>query len=618
MTKSSAACLFGFCFVGLLLVRGASLDVNFQETTFATAGSQVTSLAWAPDGSHRLFVTRKGGVIEIVKNGSVLATPFATVSPVHLNGESGLVGICFDPNFMSNGHVYCFVTVSSNEQQIVRYTALGDIGTNKTVILPGLPTIGQFHNGGGIGIGPDGKLYWAIGDLVIFAGAYGDLTSLGSKVGRANLDGSVPADNPFVDGPGGTNDYIWASGFRNPFKLAFQPATGALWVDVAGDLYEQIFLVNASDDTGWGDYENNQPAGYLAPVIKYRTGGVDTRNLVAGTGAVRSGNIVTFTTTTTNGFRQGEKITIAGVGDSSFNGDIYVASTPSATIFTAAQPGADATSGGGTATTLNMGNAVTGGCFYDSTGAPAEYRGNFLFGDFGSDRIMRATLSASNTVQTVDYFVTGSDGQIDITVGPDGALYYVEFAGEIHRLAYTNFASQQLIVTPMTVRMMEGGLTAINVRLATAPLSDVTVNFAPTSGSTDINVSAGESLTFTPANWSVPQTATLQASADADTAPETATLTVSATGIASEAVTVHVIESPTPRPVLGPISVGDGGINIGLFGLSGATYILEGNSNLISPWFPLGTNTLSGSFTNLLDTSASNSPMRFYRARVAP
>ena len=50
----------------------------------------------------------------------------------------------------------------------------------------------------------------------------GDLTSLASKIGRATRTGAVPNDNPFIDGAGPNNDYIWARGFRNPFTLTFQ------------------------------------------------------------------------------------------------------------------------------------------------------------------------------------------------------------------------------------------------------------------------------------------------------------------------------------------------------------------------------------------------------------
>ena len=219
-----------------------SLDPNFTESVVITDNTNLgsaTGMAWAPDGSNRLFITRKDGQIRIVKNGALNATPFATLSPIFTNSECGLIGICFDPNFVVNHFVYVFVTVSGSEQQIIRYTDSSDIGTAKTIIMPGLPTLGQNHDGGAVGIGPDGKLYWSIGDNGNGTGVNSDLTVLAAKVGRANLDGSIPNDNPFFDGAGPNNDYIWARGFRNPFTFTFQPGTGKLWVDITGNAYEQ-------------------------------------------------------------------------------------------------------------------------------------------------------------------------------------------------------------------------------------------------------------------------------------------------------------------------------------------------------------------------------------------
>jgi glucose/arabinose dehydrogenase len=606
-------------FIALLGIagQGVTLDPNFQETPYATVGSQVTGIAWAPDGSNRLFVTRKMGEIQIVKNGVLLPQPFATVSPVYSSGECGLIGICFDPNFIVNGHVYVFATVSSSEEQIIRYTAVADVGTNKTVLISDLPTGGSIHNGGAIGVGPDGKLYWGVGDNGIGLGVDDDLISIAAKIGRANLDGSIPADNPFVDGPDGANDYIWARGFRNPYTITFHPDSGAMWVNDVGTAYEQIFLVNAGDHAGWNNYENTQPSGFITPKIKYRTNGTDTRNITPDTGAARTNNVATFTTTVTHGFRQGEKITIAGVSDSSFNNPVFVTSVPSPTMFTAAQPGPDTISGGGTATTLNQGRAVLGGCFFDSTAVPAAYRGNFFYGDYGSGRVMRATLNASNEVTSVDYFGTNITNYIDNAVGPDGALYYARHNGAIFRLAYTNLLGPELIVTPTVVRMMEGGAAAITICLATMPDTDVEVTASRTSGVSNVLVSSGATLTFTPTNWFSPQVVQLAAMADIDSTNDTAGLTVSASGLAPQTITVHVVDLPAGPFSLWPVIYSEAQtFQLQLNGQPGLTYVLEETTNLATSWMPLDTNTLIGASTNLTDPASTNFPLRFYRARL--
>jgi glucose/arabinose dehydrogenase len=531
-----------------LPAQATILDPAWTETTWLATVSDVTGMAWAPDGSRRLFLIRKGGEIRIVNSGpppALVTTPFATVSPVFTGSECGLIGIAFDPDFLFNGYVYVFVTVSSSQQQIIRYTAVGNTGTAKTTIVSGLPTIGANHDGGAVGFGRDGKLYWSIGDLGNGTGVDGDLASLASKAGRANRDGSLPADNPFADGAGGNNDYIFAVGFRNPYTFTFQPATGTLWVDVAGSSYEQVFAVRSADHAGWNNYENTQPVGFLPPAIKYRTNGVDMRTIAAG-GAVRSDGVSTFTTTGVHGFRKGERLFIAGVSDPSFDTGttvpFYVASTPTATTFTLVQSGPDASSGGGTATTQNQGGAITGGTFYDSSGAPEAYRGNFFYGDFNSGRIMRAVVGPGTTVQSVDYFVTGNTNHIDVSVGPDGALYYVGFGGIVRRAAYTPTA-QGIVVSHLHRWMTEDRSAAFSVRLAVAPASSTTVQVARTSGSTDVQVASGSSLIFTPFNFAVPQTVTLSALADADANADQAIVSVSSSGMTTENVEVIVADS---------------------------------------------------------------------------
>jgi glucose/arabinose dehydrogenase len=541
MSRSrNIALWFALLFLVPRVGHAAVIDtVNFTEAPWITLTGTLTGMAWAPDGSKRLFVTDKGGAVRIVKWGAPpTEVPFATIAPVYTASECGLVGLTFDPNFQVNHYVYFFVTVSASEQQIIRYTADGDVGTERTVILAGLPTVGANHDGGSIGFGPDGKLYWGIGDLGNGSGVNADLASLAAKVGRANADGTVPNDNPFFDGTGPNNDYVWARGMRNPFTLTFQPTTGALWMNVVGTSYEQVFVVGRGDHAGYNAYENNQPNGFITPVIKYRTNGTDTHTVSA---AARAQNIVTFTATTAHGLRQGEKVDVAGVADATLNGSFYVASVPSATTFTVAQSGPNVGSTGGTAITLFQGGCITGGTFYDGTQFGAAYRGNFFYGDYNSGRLMRAVLGAGSSVASVDYWGTNITSVTDVSVGPDGALYYMGIAGAIYRTTF-NTSAQALVLSTTHLWMTEGGQTSVDVSLAMAPAGDVTVNVARTAGDADVSVGAGSVLTFTPASWNVPQAVTISAADDLDTVPDTATVVASSSGLASEGITVNVIE----------------------------------------------------------------------------
>jgi glucose/arabinose dehydrogenase len=530
-------------------------DPVWSETAFSvnrdapddTSAKQHTGLAWAPDGSDRLFVLEKTGRVRVLSGALTTASPtwstFAVMSPIHTNSECGLIGMAFDPDFASNAYVYFFVTVSDHEQQIVRYRGRGTVGSAPTVIRGGLPTNGANHDGGGIGFAADGKLYWSIGDLGNGSGVDQDLTSLAAKVGRANRDGTPPSDNPFNDGVGPNNEYVFARGFRNPFTMQIQPSTGQIWLNVVGTGYEQVFVVERRGHGGYDDYENDQPAGYLTPKIVYRTNGVDTRNL---TGAVRSDDVATFTTVAPHGFRVGSHLAIDGVGDASFDQpDLYVASVPSATTFTAQQAGPDASSSGGQATTLEQGGCLTGGAFYDATLAPAAYRGNFFYGDCNSGRIMRARIDeATNAVTGVDHWASGIPGQVDVAAGPDGALYYTGHStSTIYRAAY-DAGAQAIVVANRHLRIDEGGRGATSIRLAAVPPAPVTVSVARSGGDADVAVLDGATLTFTPANWMQPQAVRLAAAADADSVDDAATISVSSDGLATETIDVSVLDLP--------------------------------------------------------------------------
>ncbi|MBA3705369.1 MAG: PQQ-dependent sugar dehydrogenase, partial [Bacteroidetes bacterium] len=147
---------FLFCFL-LAVILLIPFKSNAQ--TFPAGFSQVkvgtvyypTSMAFAPDG--RLFVTEKSGKIKIVKNGSILPTPFYEVTVDQLN-ERGLGGIAIDPNFNSNHYVYLYYTTTSGtiHNRLSRVTANGDIAVagSEVAIYDFGSSINSINNGGGM------------------------------------------------------------------------------------------------------------------------------------------------------------------------------------------------------------------------------------------------------------------------------------------------------------------------------------------------------------------------------------------------------------------------------------------------------------------------------------
>ncbi|GAA2072798.1 glycoside hydrolase family 48 protein [Actinomadura alba] len=103
-----------------------------------------------------------------------------------------------------------------------------------------------------------------------------------------------------------------------------------------------------------------------------------------------------------------------------------------------------------------------------------------------------------------------------------------------------------LVVSPAAVSVPEGATANYTVRLSAAPSGNVTVTSARTAGDTDITVSAGASRTFSTTNWNTPQTVTLAAAEDADQTAGQATVTASATGYPSVAVTATESDNDAP------------------------------------------------------------------------
>src|SRR5689334_3487711 len=207
----------------------------------------------APDG--RIFVCQQTGSLRVIKNGALLSTPFLTLN-VDSNGERGLLGIAFDPNFASNNFLYVYYTVPSTPRhnRVSRFTANGDVVANGSEVpildLDNLSTATN-HNGGAIHFGPDGKLYVAVGENANGANAQTLSNRLG-KMLRINSDGSIPGDNPFFNTATVLNRSIWALGLRNPFTFAFQPGTGRMFInDVGQNTWEEINDGMAGSNYGW-------------------------------------------------------------------------------------------------------------------------------------------------------------------------------------------------------------------------------------------------------------------------------------------------------------------------------------------------------------------------------
>jgi glucose/arabinose dehydrogenase len=279
------ACTAIFALVGsvicsVLSARAATLPPEFTETQFGgSLGGAPTAMEFAPDG--RLFICLQTGQVRVIKNGSLLPTPFLSLS-VDSSGERGLLGIAFDPNFTNNHYVYVYHTVPTSpiHNRVSRFTATGDVAASGSeVVILNLNNLSSAtnHNGGGLHFGSDGKLYIGAGENAASANAQ-TLSNLLGKILRINSDGSIPTDNPFYNTASGNNRAIWALGLRNPFTFGFQPATGRLFInDVGESTWEEINNGTAGANYGWPVTEGptNNPS-FVSPIFSYGHGSSDT------------------------------------------------------------------------------------------------------------------------------------------------------------------------------------------------------------------------------------------------------------------------------------------------------------------------------------------------------
>lgn len=232
-----------------------------------------------PDGTERLFVVERAGRIRILEDGAVRATAFLDIrNDVMLGGEFGMFSMAFPPDYATSRIFYVFYAAKDpNDAQqglltLARYQTSADPNVANAAsreVLLSLPkprggcgptgTPFNNHNGGTIAFGPDGFLYWGLGD----GGSGGDPCNLaqddGSYFGkmlRLDVSGglgggyAVPASNPFR-APGLPLDEIWAKGLRNPFRFSFDRGTGNLWIgDVGQAMHEEVDLELAGDPGG--------------------------------------------------------------------------------------------------------------------------------------------------------------------------------------------------------------------------------------------------------------------------------------------------------------------------------------------------------------------------------
>lgn len=264
-----------------LIVDGLTAPIHLEEPA---------------DGSGRKFIVQQDGVVRVLgADGRLVPEPFLDLRSRMLAleqgfEERGLLGFTLHPQFARNGRVFATYSAPlrpgapaawNHTRRVAEFSAkpgdLSRVDAASERVLLEIDWPSRKHNGGGLAFGPDGFLYIGLGDggashgigkevlweafnvpaaALVWDGLAQDRESLFGKVLRIDVDRgfpgyAIPRDNPFAAGSG--RDEIWAWGFRNPYRIAFdRDGGGDFFVTaVAETLWEAVYRVQRPGNYGW-------------------------------------------------------------------------------------------------------------------------------------------------------------------------------------------------------------------------------------------------------------------------------------------------------------------------------------------------------------------------------
>ncbi len=437
-----ATLLFGlFLSAGLLLTFFGARSVEavpdpregFRDVSVVRDVGQPVALDFTPDG--RMLVADKPGRLQVSRSDGTQRSIALDLSAKVCTGERspgrqderGLLGVTVDPFFETTGYVYVYYTYKkfpdaanppgpcpyrdpdSPVNRVSRFEMSGDVidPSSEVVLIDNIPSPAGSHNAGDVKFGKDNNLYVSVGDggcdyddLSLCAGkndAAQDPHALVGKILRVTRGGAVPPTNPYTGpdsercgdpgdngraDPGRECQEVFATGLRNPFRMAFDPdATGTRFFinDVGQFDWEEIDRGKSGANYGWnlceGRHDNPEredavdctAAPFTPPVHEYSHDPQPDRSQC---------------------------------------------------------------------------RSITGGAFVPNNSRwPASYTNSYLFGDYICNKIF-ALVPRSGGGFTRKVLVTNLDdfGPISMDFGPRRSLYYTTFAngGEVRRVLHTN------------------------------------------------------------------------------------------------------------------------------------------------------------------------------------
>lgn len=369
------------------------LPAGFAVTSqpSAQAAGDLTNFSYLPDGS--MITIGKGGKVAWVSADGTRSNTLATL-PVTTVQDLGLVGLAVAPDYSTSKTIYLSRALPGAQNnwplRLSKFTVTGSpepTGLANEVTLLETTDTSDVHAITGIVAAADGTLWVSAGDAADFR--FVDPNALraldvndprGKVLHIKASDGSGVPGNPFYNAgaPGSTASKVYAMGFRSPFRLSIDPATGApILGDVGWNTYEEIDLVRPGASYGWPCWEGNAPtSGY--------------RDLAACAGTTTTQPLYFYGRPSGNGS--------AAVGGVTYTGSLYPAAYQGAYFF------GDYTSGRLFTMQLAPDGSVTRGPeptgFGQGLGAPVSIQagpnGDIVYADISDGTIKRLSYTTGD------------------------------------------------------------------------------------------------------------------------------------------------------------------------------------------------------------------------------
>ncbi len=231
------------------------------------------SLAFLPDGS--ILVTERNGGLRVIRDGALVEAPVAGVPEPFVKSQGGLFEVLLHPDFASNRTIflsYAAGTPGENATRVVSATFDGAALSNiETIFETKTKKDTPAHFGGRLALLPDRTLLITVGDGFDYREKAQDLANGLGKIVRINLDGSIPADNPFASREAALPE-IWSYGHRNQQGLAVDPQSGIVYSNEHGPKGgDEVNVIDPGVNYGWpiATYGIDYSGAQISPYTEY-------------------------------------------------------------------------------------------------------------------------------------------------------------------------------------------------------------------------------------------------------------------------------------------------------------------------------------------------------------